>query len=50
LIPKNHKLAEKSIKEFLNEADVLSKIDHPNVVKVFGIHQDAKSYYLVMEL
>ena len=37
-------------KKFLKEIEVLSKIDHPNILKVFEYYQDNKSYYVITEL
>ena len=32
------------------EIDILSQLDHPNVVKLYEIYDDKASMYLVMEL
>ena len=37
------------IEHVLNEREVLSKIDHPNVVKFFGTFQDDDFLYIMME-
>ena len=31
----------------LKEFDILRKMDHPNIVKLFELYQDKKNYYLV---
>ena len=31
------------------EVNVLRKIDHPNIVKLFGLYEDDKNYYLITE-
>jgi calcium-dependent protein kinase len=36
--------------QFLKEIEVLSKLDHPNIIKVFEYYIDKKYYYLVTEL
>lgn len=33
-----------------NEIEILSQVDHPNVVKLFEVFEDKDNYYLVMEL
>jgi serine/threonine protein kinase len=33
-----------------NEIDIMMQIDHPNVVKLFEVYEDDKSYNLIMEL
>ena len=36
--------------EFLRRVKILQGLDHPNVVKVFEIFEDARSFQLVMEI
>jgi calcium/calmodulin-dependent protein kinase I len=33
-----------------NEIDILTQVDHPNIVKLFEVFEDEKFYALVMEL
>ena len=33
-----------------NEIDILTQVDHPNIVKLYEIFEDETTYYLVMEL
>lgn len=33
-----------------NEVDILSQLDHPNVVKLFEIFEDKECMYLVLEI
>jgi len=33
-----------------NEIDILTQVDHPNIVKLYEIYEDDATYYLVMEL
>ena len=36
--------------QFMNEIDILKKISHPNIVKLYEFYEDDKCFYLVMEL
>ena len=36
-------------KEMFNEAKILKGIDHPNIIKLFELFQDAKYYYMITE-
>ena len=33
----------------LNELNILKKIDHQNVVKIYEFYMDAENYYLITE-
>ena len=33
-----------------NEIDILKQVDHPNIVKLFDVFDEEKSFSLVMEL
>jgi serine/threonine protein kinase len=33
-----------------NEIDILTQVDHPNIVKLYEVFEDEKFYALVMEL
>lgn len=33
-----------------NEIDILTHVDHPNIVKLYEVYEDDMSYSLVMEL
>mmetsp|Transcript_140609 Transcript_140609/g.269675 ORF Transcript_140609/g.269675 Transcript_140609/m.269675 type:complete len:601 (-) Transcript_140609:17-1819(-) len=46
IIPKKHTTPE----AFRIEAEALSELDHPNIIKVIEYFQDHKHYYLVQEL
>lgn len=35
---------------FMRELAVSSELDHPNIVKLFEVYEDVRSYYMVMEL
>jgi calcium-dependent protein kinase len=32
-----------------HEVEVLKKLDHPNIIKLYGFYQDDKNYYLITE-
>ena len=34
----------------LAEIEILKKIDHPNIMKIYEFYQDSKNYYIIMEL
>ena len=36
--------------EFLKEIEILSKIDHPNIIKIYEYFQDTSNYYVITEL
>ncbi|CAE8682179.1 unnamed protein product, partial [Polarella glacialis] len=38
------------VERFQGEVDIQAALDHPNIVKLYEVFQDAKRYYLVMEL
>lgn len=35
--------------QFTNEMDILKKVDHPNIIKVFETYEDETNYYVVTE-
>eukprot|EP00913_Durusdinium_trenchii_P027150 g25475.t1 len=43
-----HKISDHG--RFQVEVDIQSSLDHPNIVKLYEVFQDAKRFYLVMEL
>ena len=42
-------MTEDDLYYILNEIDILSKIDHPNIVRFFELFDDEDSLYLVFE-
>lgn len=36
--------------QFFNEVDILKKVSHPNIVKLFEFYEDERSFHLVTEL
>ena len=49
-ILRKDKLDQKEIDSFTYEIQVLKKLDHPNILKVYEFYEDEKRYYLVSEL
>ena len=43
------KLNIKNVKKFQNEIEVLMKMDHPNIVKLYEVFESDNSLYLIME-
>ena len=35
--------------QFLNEFSALSKLDHPNIVKLYNVYDDADNSHLLLE-
>jgi calcium/calmodulin-dependent protein kinase I len=44
------KLNEEDKVALQNEIDILTQVDHPNIVKLSEVFEDEKFYALVMEL
>lgn len=38
------------VSQFQKEMDILSKCDHPNIIKMFGAFEDIENVYIVLEL
>lgn len=47
-IPKKQLQQEDQEKLFV-EMDILKKLDHPNIVKLYELYQDDINYYLITE-
>ncbi len=48
-IVKNSKSKKDSEKDILNEIDILKRMDHPNIVKIFEFYNTDEGYYLITE-
>jgi calcium-dependent protein kinase len=48
-IIKKKALAEDERKKLKNEAEILRKMDHPNIIKLYEIFEDKKYYYIITE-
>eukprot|EP00929_Paragymnodinium_shiwhaense_P111430 TRINITY_DN7946_c0_g1_i1.p1 TRINITY_DN7946_c0_g1~~TRINITY_DN7946_c0_g1_i1.p1 ORF type:complete len:549 (+),score=160.44 TRINITY_DN7946_c0_g1_i1:99-1745(+) len=44
------KVRLKDTQQFHGEIEIMTKLDHPNIVRLYETFEDAKSIYLVMEL
>jgi calcium-dependent protein kinase len=49
VIDKNNEEEELTDEEILNEINILKKIDHPNIVKLFEFYSNKSTYYLILE-
>lgn len=49
IIQKVEDVDENNVLEILNEINVLKKIDHPNIIKIFECYMQKGNYYLVTE-
>ena len=47
---KKSKMDDFELKRFMNEIEILKKLDHPNVLKLYEFYEDKKRFYLVLEL
>ena len=47
-IRKDHQKA-KDIESLLKDVEILKKLDHPNIIKVYEFYQDASNYYIVTD-
>ena len=50
MISHREKLNEDDKVALQNEIDILTQVDHPNIVKLYEVFEDEKFYALVMEL
>ena len=49
IIKKIDNYTENNDEEVLNEINILKKIDHPNIIKIFEFYIDDDNYYLITE-
>jgi serine/threonine protein kinase len=40
----------KEIQRFQSEVEILEKMDHFNIVKLYEVYEDDKNFYLIMDL
>jgi calcium-dependent protein kinase len=43
------KMNEKTLKRTLREINMLKKLDHPNIIKLYEVYESKRSIYLIME-
>ena len=48
-IKKNNKTNDDTTKDIINEIELLRKLDHPNIVKIFEFFNEPDGYYLITE-
>jgi calcium-dependent protein kinase len=48
-INKNSKTKKETEQEILNEIEILKKMDHPNIVKIFEFYNTPEGYFLITE-
>ena len=48
-IKKIYKRKVKDPKEFAREIEILQKMDHPNIIKLYETFEDASNVYLITE-
>jgi calcium-dependent protein kinase len=48
-ILKKDQLNEKEVDRILHEIEILKKLDHPNILKLYEFYEDTKRFYLVTE-
>ena len=49
-ILRKDKLDEFEIQRFTHEIEMLKRLDHPNILKLYEFYEDPKRYYLVTGL
>ena len=49
VIRKIDNYAENNDEEVINEINILKKMDHPNIIKIFEFYIDKENYYLITE-
>ena len=43
-------MTDKEIVDFMNEVNLLTELDHPNIIKLFVLYEDDERFFLVTEL
>ena len=49
-IIQKEQMSKRDLETLLTEINILTDMDHPNVLKIFEAYQDAKKFYIVTEL
>jgi calcium-dependent protein kinase len=42
-------VSKEYVTSLLNEIDILKKLDHPNIVKIYEFYEDKYNFYLITE-
>ena len=48
-IIRKDKIDKVSLAQFYHEIEVLKRLDHPNIIKIYELYDDDKRLYLIME-
>ena len=49
-ILRKERLDEFEIYRFTHEIEMLKRLDHPNIIKLYELYEDSERYYLLSEL
>tara|TARA_B110000285_G_scaffold196846_1_gene228072 strand:+ start:27 stop:266 length:240 start_codon:yes stop_codon:yes gene_type:complete len=49
-ILKVDKIDDHELQRFQREIEILKRLDHPNIIKLYEFYKDEKRYYLVTEI
>ena len=49
IYPKSMMKDDQAKRRFATELEIMKKLDHPNIVKLFEVYEDAQNFYLVEE-
>ncbi|MEG2328077.1 MAG: serine/threonine-protein kinase, partial [Akkermansia sp.] len=50
ILNETYALQEERIKRFESEAQIMAKVQHPNIVKIYGVGHAQEHFYIAMEL
>jgi serine/threonine protein kinase len=50
VIQKKKILAENFLEQFIREIKIQLYLDHPNIIKIYGLFSDENNFYILMEL
>lgn len=48
-IYRKEKVSSEELRALMHEAEILKHFDHPNIIRIYEMFEDAKRYYIVME-
>ena len=47
---KKERMTDCEVDDFMKEVTLISKLDHPNIIKLIALYEDEKRFFLVTEL